>query len=166
MEIRCVSVQEAAAFLQLTQGIEQERSLTLYQTGEAIQTLQQQEEQISWLQASPNSTLLAALSGDQWVGYAMAQGGELRIDRHAAIVVVEVVQEMQRKGVATALMLELEAWALRVGLHRLELTVLASNQAAIDFYFKIGFEREGVKRQARHIGNEFVDEWLMGKLLL
>jgi RimJ/RimL family protein N-acetyltransferase len=96
----------------------------------------------------------------------MAQGGELRIDRHAAIVVVEVVQEMQRKGVATALMLELEAWALRVGLHRLELTVLASNQAAIDFYFKIGFEREGVKRQARHIGNEFVDEWLMGKLLL
>lgn len=165
MVIRSIEINEAEKFLHLTQQIDRERDLTLYQTGEALQTVAQQEAQIQTIQQSSNCTLLIALSEDEWIGYALAQGGTLRIDQHCAIIVVEVVQKMHRKGVASALLQELEGWARRVRLQRLELTVLASNDPAIQLYFKCGFEREGVKRQARLIGTEYVDEWMMSKLL-
>jgi RimJ/RimL family protein N-acetyltransferase len=165
MHIRHVEINEAESFLKLTQLIEKERDLTLFQPGEAISTVEQQCAQLTWLRQSANRQLLVALSQEEWIGYAMALGGELRLDRHVAIVVVEVIQSMQRKGVATALLQSLELWAQQAGIHRLELTVLASNEAAIKLYFKLGYEREGVKRQARLISNRFVDEWIMGKLL-
>lgn len=165
MLIRAIEINEAETFLRLTQQIDRERDLTLYQTGEAFETLAQQETQIQAIEQSPNSTLLVALSEEELIGYALAQGGALRIDQHSAIVVVEVVQTMQRKGVATALLQALETWAREARLQRLELTVLAFNHPAIQLYFKCGFEREGVKRQARLIGTEYVDEWMMSKLL-
>lgn len=137
----------------------------LYQAYEAIQTVEEQATQLAWIHNSGNSEILAAFSDGEWIGYAMALGGELRIDRHTALVVVEVVQSMQRKGVATALLQSLELWARQSGIHRLELSVLASNEAAINLYFKLGYEREGVRREARFIGNRLVDEWMMAKLL-
>jgi RimJ/RimL family protein N-acetyltransferase len=165
MNIRRVETSEAELFLQLTQRIEQERDQSFYQSGEAIQTAGQQAEQLAWIRDSENSEVLAAFSGEEWIGYAMALGGELRIDRHVALVVIEVVQSMQRKGVATALLQALELWSRQSGIHRLELRVLASNEAAINLYFKMGYEREGVRREARFIGNRLVDEWMMGKIL-
>ncbi len=165
MDIRRVETSEAELLLQLTQRVETERDQLLYQSGEAIQTVEEQAAQLAWIRNSGNSEVLAALSGEEWAGYAMALGGELRIDRHVAIVVVEVVQIMHRKGIATRLLLSLELWARQNGVRRLELTVLASNEAAINLYFKLGYEREGVRREARLIGNQFVDEWLMAKIL-
>ena len=165
MDIRRVETSEAELLLQLTQRVETERDQLLYQSGEAIQTVEEQAAQLAWIRNSGNSEVLAALSGEEWAGYAMALGGELRIDRHVAIVVVEVVQIMHRKGIASRLLLSLELWARQNGVRRLELTVLASNEAAINLYFKLGYEREGVRREARLIGNQFVDEWLMAKIL-
>jgi RimJ/RimL family protein N-acetyltransferase len=156
---------EIEAFLHLTQRIEHERDFPFYQSGEAIQTVEEQAEQIQRIHQSQNSELLIALSENEWVGYAMALGGELRMDRHVALIVVEVIQSMQRKGIATTLLQSLEGWARQSGIRRLELHVLSSNEAAINLYFKLGYEREGLRREARLIGNQFVDEWIMGKLL-
>lgn len=56
-------------------------------------------------------------------------------------------------------------WAKKVHLHRLDLTVIAKNDAAIALYKKMGFEIEGVKRDSLLINNEFVDEYYMSKLI-
>ncbi|NJK92314.1 MAG: GNAT family N-acetyltransferase [Blastochloris sp.] len=165
MELRPVTLEDAEAYLQLTRQIEAERDVSFYQHGEAIDNVSDQRSYLEWLRSSQNRQLLVALSGSDWVGYAMALGGELRIDQHAAIVVVEVLRSMQRRGIGTALMLEIEAWAWQHRLRRLELSVLATNHAAIQLYLKLGYQQEGLRRQARFIGNELQDEWIMAKLL-
>lgn len=51
-----------------------------------------------------------------------------------------------------------------LNLNRIELTVLASNARAIALYEKLGFTREGVKRQAQYKSGRYVDICLMAKL--
>jgi GNAT superfamily N-acetyltransferase len=150
----------------LTKLIEHERDEMLYQTGEGIQTAAEQAAQIEQIRSAPNSILYAAVSDSEWLGYAMALGGELRIDRHAALVVVEVAPTRRRQGVGTFLLSSLEIWATQVGVRRLELSSLSTNHAALNLYLKLGYEREGIKRGARLVGNQFVDEWFLAKLLL
>lgn len=51
----------------------------------------------------------------------------------------------RRKGVASALLQELEAYAQAHGLTRITLEVRASNQKAIALYEKMGYEEDGVR---------------------
>ncbi len=51
-----------------------------------------------------------------------------------------------------------------LGLHRVQLQVFLSNEAALRSYAKVGFTREGVLRQAAYIDGEPVDVVVMGIL--
>lgn len=51
-----------------------------------------------------------------------------------------------------------------MNLHRVELEVLTSNDRAIHLYEKIGFEREGIKKQAAFKSGEYVDVLFMAIL--
>lgn len=62
-------------------------------------------------------------------------------------------------------MQEAEVWAKEHHLHRLELTVMRHNEKAISLYEKMGFELEGVRKQALYVDGIFVDEYYMGKIL-
>lgn len=46
---------------------------------------------------------------------------------------------------------------LNLNLHRVELSVLATNERAIRFYEKLGFVREGTKRKAKFKKGQYVD---------
>lgn len=51
-----------------------------------------------------------------------------------------------------------------LNLHRVELSVLASNEAARRLYERAGFTREGVKRASRYKNGKFVDLLLYARL--
>jgi RimJ/RimL family protein N-acetyltransferase len=51
-----------------------------------------------------------------------------------------------------------------LGLHRVDLRVLADNYRAIRCYEACGFVREGVERQSARVGNEWHDDWIMAIL--
>jgi RimJ/RimL family protein N-acetyltransferase len=51
-----------------------------------------------------------------------------------------------------------------LNLHRVQLHVFADNASAIRVYEKAGFVREGLLRQAAHIGGRYVDVVVMGIL--
>ncbi|MEM9725650.1 MAG: GNAT family protein [Pseudomonadota bacterium] len=51
-----------------------------------------------------------------------------------------------------------------MGLHRVDLRVLAYNQRAIRCYAACGFVHEGTEREAALVGDAWVDEWIMGVL--
>ncbi|WP_277674608.1 GNAT family N-acetyltransferase, partial [Piscibacillus halophilus] len=59
----------------------------------------------------------------------------------------------------------MEEWAIKVQLHRLELTVIVENKAAVNLYKKMGFEIEGVKKDSLKLGERYVDEYYMAKLI-
>jgi RimJ/RimL family protein N-acetyltransferase len=51
-----------------------------------------------------------------------------------------------------------------LGLHRVELEVLADNAPAIRCYERVGFTTEGIRRDARYLDGAFVDLVVMGIL--
>lgn len=52
----------------------------------------------------------------------------------------------------------------QLNLNRIHLSVLASNERALRLYEKIGFQREGVLRQAQYKDGEYLDVIVMGLL--
>jgi RimJ/RimL family protein N-acetyltransferase len=59
----------------------------------------------------------------------------------------------------------IEKYAINNGITRLELEVSKKNKIAISLYEKIGFEGEGVKRNAFLVNGKYEDELLMSKII-
>jgi [ribosomal protein S18]-alanine N-acetyltransferase len=77
-----------------------------------------------------------------------------------------VARPWRRRGVGTALMEAVIAWARDQGLHKLCLSVLPHNTGAIALYRKFGFTEEGRRvKQYRRAGGELWDTIDMGLLL-
>ena len=76
-----------------------------------------------------------------------------------------VLEAHWRQGIGGALLAAAEAWAQEHDIHRIELTVRTTNVHAIRVYERAGFEREGLKRHAQRMADEYIDEYLMAKLL-
>ncbi len=95
----------------------------------------------------------------------MAVGGNAKRNKHSAYIVMGILGEYRGKGIGAMLFKKLEQWAFNHNIHRLELTVVTRNKAAISLYKKVGFEIEGTKRHSLFIDSEFVDEYNMSKLL-
>jgi RimJ/RimL family protein N-acetyltransferase len=74
-------------------------------------------------------------------------------------------EEDRNKGFGTDAMRALLRWAFReYNLHRVELSVDPANAAAIRVYEKLGFVREGCRREAHFTDGRFIDDMQMGLL--
>lgn len=102
----------------------------------------------------------------QVIGLVSADGKQRRAIRHRASVGLSVAHDWRRRGVGRALMERVISWARASGvITRLELEVLARNDAAIHLYERLGFEREGLIRRALLRHGEYLDEYSMSLLL-
>jgi RimJ/RimL family protein N-acetyltransferase len=72
-----------------------------------------------------------------------AYGGRCKRNRHSVYLITGILQAFTSQGIGTRLFVELEKWARENNIHRLELTVLVHNEAALALYRKMGFEIEG-----------------------
>jgi Acetyltransferases, including N-acetylases of ribosomal proteins len=115
--------------------------------------------------ASGNSTIFVAEVDGALVGYLSAHGGRFRRNRGVATLAVGVLRGWSGHGVATALFEAAEAWARRIGTHRLELTVAEENTRARALYDRLAFQDEGVMRDALRVKGAWRNERLMGKLI-
>ncbi|QPQ34533.1 MULTISPECIES: GNAT family N-acetyltransferase [unclassified Lysinibacillus] len=114
---------------------------------------------------NPKAGVFVACVGEQIVGYLIVQNEKPIRIAHRANIVIGVHSESRGQGVGKALFTHVIAWAQQVELHRLDLTVIASNDVAVHLYKKMGFEIEGVKRHSLCIDGQFVDEYFMSLLL-
>lgn len=85
--------------------------------------------------------------------------------RHAAKFGMAVRDDLQGKGVGTALLkaaLDLaDNW---LNLSRIELSVFTDNEPGVRLYKKFGFEIEGTQRRFGFRAGQFVDAYLMARL--
>lgn len=85
--------------------------------------------------------------------------------RHSANIGIMIHKDFQGKGVGTTLMESIidvaDNWLMLV---RVELTVFADNEKAINLYKKFNFEVEGLKKKAGIRNGEYVDEIVMGRI--
>lgn len=119
---------------------------------------------------------LRALEPDEGVVvFAVAAGGPIawaeayrlgsRRLAHVAMLTVAVADDWRGHGVGTALMAEIEAWARRTKVRKLQLHVRAGNQRAIALYRRLGYAVEGVLAEQVAADGGFEDEWVMARSL-
>lgn len=100
-------------------------------------------------------------------GHCIGSAG-LRVDadQHGAVYTVGLfVAGLRGRGLGQEITRLVLSWAFDVlGLHRVELEVLASNGRAIGCYLACGFRREGIRRQAELYPDGWKDFILMAVL--
>jgi RimJ/RimL family protein N-acetyltransferase len=165
VSVREINPDDADMFLRLKTRLDHETSFMMYEPGERATTASDERARIERLLTSGNSTVLVAQQDGLLVGYVAAEGGEFRRVRHKAYVTAGVLQEYAGHGIGTLLFQELERWARDRGISRLELTVQTRNAAGVRLYSKMGYEIECTIRRSMLIDGEFVDEYMMAKLL-
>ncbi len=166
--IRTLREDEAAPFLELRKATDAQSRYLLYEAGERRTTVEEQGRAMAELLDAPNSTILVAEAGDGpggLVGYLIAKGGSARRNRHAAEIVIAVLEAYTGKGVGKGLFRALDEWAIGAGVTRLGLGLMAENARAKALYEKMGFREEGRKQAAFLLEGGYMDEILMYRLL-
>ena len=83
---------------------------------------------------------------------------------HVADLGLMVAASHRRRGIGSQLMRAAESWAARVGVTKLELHVFPHNEPAIALYEKLGYEREGLRKEHYDRGDgRLADVILMAK---
>jgi RimJ/RimL family protein N-acetyltransferase len=165
MTIRPAAPDDAAALVDLKRALDEETAFMLLEPGERRDTRDDMERRLRTIESEENSIFLVAWEGDEPAGYVEARGGEFHRNRHSAHVVIGVRQASSGQGIGTKLLHELDDWAPRHGVTRLELTVMAHNERAIALYRRSGFELEGTRRRSLLVDGRWVDELALAKLL-
>jgi GNAT superfamily N-acetyltransferase len=84
--------------------------------------------------------------------------------RHSGEFGMTVLPHYQNRGIGSALLVEMEKWAVENGILRLELGVWSDNVNAIRLYKRHGYLIEGVKKKAIKRSFCFCDLILMVKM--
>ncbi len=166
VKIRQIREDDAEKFLDLCRRIDTETSFMMFEPGERPFTIKNQRDEIRDILSRDNQTIFVAEKDGQLTGYLTACGGRYKRNRQTVDIITGVLRGFYSQGIGTKLFEELERWAKEKEIHRLELTVMVHNKAALSLYRKMGFEIEGRKKHSLLINNRYIDEYCMAKLLL
>jgi ribosomal protein S18 acetylase RimI-like enzyme len=98
-----------------------------------------------------------AVKGDEVVGWCDVTPNRREGFRHSGVLGMGLLAGFRGRGLGRKLLGETIAAAHAAGLTRLELEVLASNEAAVALYERSGFTHEGRKRGARMLDDRAED---------
>jgi RimJ/RimL family protein N-acetyltransferase len=162
--IREVTPEDAEAVMTHVKLIADERDngITYDSSAQFTITVEAERELIQASQAAENALwLVAVLPDGQVIGNSNCTGGKRA--RYGCLALgITVHRDWRDQGIGTALLQRMIDWCCQNPVvHRLELSVIASNARAIHVYEKLGFEREGVQRQALKKYGKFEDALTM-----
>ncbi len=128
-----------------------------------VPTLQAQEDWHRKFTEDDNSVLFLYLDHGEVVGLLSFESfASTPQCRHAGAFGVSVLATHRGTGIGTALVEALVVWAAgHPEVRRLELEVLGNNPRAKKLYRSLGFEVEGVKKDAVQVGTVYVDSIVM-----
>jgi RimJ/RimL family protein N-acetyltransferase len=169
--IREATEADAEKLIAYLEELSQEPDIPLPLTPGCVQmTLEQELDYLRGHLEPENSTYLVAEADGEIIGALNCTGENFPMTRamteHCAELGVSVREDWRNKGVGTALMGAVLAWARAVPvLKRLQLQVFADNESAIHIYKKLGFEIEGCRRNAFQRNGNYIDSVLMALLI-
>ena len=93
---------------------------------------------------------------------AVCHAGAFPKDRHVGGIGIAIQDGWREAGLGRRLMERILEWMRARGFAKAELAVFATNVRARRLYESLGFGEEGVRRRHVRLGDEYVDEVLMG----
>ncbi len=163
--IRPIRPADAAAYLDLACALDQETKFMMMEPGERQTTVEEQRKRILSVLASGNGMIFVAEDGGRLVGMLGAIGGTYRRNHGTVHIFIGIRQAYTGQGLGCKMFETMETWARSWGARRLELTVMAHNQRGLALYQKMGFVIEGRLRTALKVDGQYIDEYMMGKIL-
>jgi putative acetyltransferase len=114
-------------------------------------------------QSSPYEICLLATSGDKIVGMLDSWTDRRHRVRHSTCFAMSVAKDWRGRGVGKKLLLHFTEWVQKHKiLERIELHVHSDNLAAIALYRAVGFQEEGIRKNAvRYEDGRTVDDHIM-----
>ncbi|MGC6769668.1 GNAT family N-acetyltransferase [Enterococcus sp. LJL51] len=164
MNIRPITQNDALEFLNMQHGLDKSSSYMLLEPGERIATVEDTVRRIDQILTAKDFLFVAIDDTGAIGGYLQAERAAFNKIQHSAYIVIGLLPSIQGKGLGTMLFEELDRWAEKMGVTRLELTVVTVNEGAVALYKKSGFEIEGTKRKAIYQDGRFLDEYYMSKI--
>jgi ribosomal protein S18 acetylase RimI-like enzyme len=145
-----------------------------------LDSVAREQRYLAFLEAPPIDSLRAfvlenskkqglqfvALAAGEVVGWCDVTPKELATYAHGGVLGMGLLPRFRGQGIGTALLRSTLDAARSKGLHRVELTVRESNVVAIGLYKKIGFETEGLQRDAVQVDGVYENVLCMAVLLL
>lgn len=163
MQYRKLKKIDAERFWEMLNQLDHETEYMLYEPGERTKNIARMEAVIE-NSATGNDFLLAAEVDGKIVGYIWAQRGNLNRIVHSAYIVCGILKNYRGQGIGTEFFKQLDLWAEKENITRLELTVICENEIAKRLYEKKGFEIEGIKRNSVFRDGKYLDEFYMAKI--
>lgn len=163
IKIRSIKISDASKFATMQAELDKETKFMMLEPEERKLDTQKTEKMIENCHKNKDFLFIAE-ANDEIVGFISAGKGVSNRVKHRAYVVIGIRKAYQGKGIGSKFFKELDHWATNERLRRLELTVMIPNIAAKKLYEKNGFVVEGIKKDSMYVGDEYVDEYYMGKV--
>ena len=164
MIIRKIEEIDSERFLNMLKQLDYETTNMMLEPGERKTTIEEMDYNIKNIN-STKSLRLVAEDKEDIIGFLSSDRGLPNRIRHRAYIVIGILRNYRGKKIGVQLFDELEKWALENNITRLELTVMEHNESAIGFYEKMGFKKEGIKKNSLLVDGKYVAEYYMGKIL-
>ena len=142
MKYRKLSKIDAERFWKMLNQLDYETKYMMYEPGERSRNIAEIEIIIQNA-ADGKDFLLVAEADDKIVGYIQAQRGDFKRISHSAYIVVGILKDYRGNGIGREFFKQLDSWAEKAKITRLELTVICENEVAKNLYKRNGFEIEG-----------------------
>jgi len=160
---RPVRAEDAPALRAFFQALEAERCPFLLEGGLPT-TPDSVEDLVQGFLEEPRSALWVVERDAGVVGLAQFAPHAHPQQRHWGHLALAVLAPWRGRGLGRDLMAAFLAWAGGVdGLRHAAVEVFATNAPAIRLYERFGFTRDGVKRAAARVGEDFVDILLLSR---
>jgi len=163
MIIRKVLLEDAEKYLQMLKTLDEQTNFMMFEPGERKTTLEEQKNIIKNNNENGNPMFLMEVEGEI-VGFLEGVRDKYNRVNHSLYIALGILKNYRGKGRGRALMSKIDEWSQNNDIKRVELTVICSNEKAVNLYKYVGFKIEGIKESSLKIRDKFVDEYYMAKI--
>ena len=130
-----------------------------------VGNIEEQKKTLTGILNNQGGIIFLAYIDNQVVGYIVLSGEVAERVKHVRTITIAVLKKYWRKGIGLKLMKKGMSWAKENKIHKLHLWVWENNTGAKTLYEKLGFETEGIQKDAGFINGKYVDRTMIGKIL-
>jgi RimJ/RimL family protein N-acetyltransferase len=162
--LRCPTVQDATDLSDLRVKIDGETENLDREPGEGYISPKDFENLINDDNEQKNNLFLIAEVDGKIVGFTRCVGNKLSRFKHKAEFGICILKDYQGYGIGSMLLEHIINWADEIGIQKINLSVLETNEKAIQLYKKFGFVEEGLLLYDRfHKDGRYYNTIIMGR---
>lgn len=163
--IRLATQNDAKSLVSVRLQIDQETDYLDREPGEGILDEKSFRQLIEHDSSTTNRLFLVAEVDGKLVGFARCEGSSLARKSHTVEFGVGILQTYWGLSLGSAILRYILDWARTSRIHKINLSVMETNEKAIALYERYGFKVEGRLRDDKLIDGQYFDTILMGHLI-